>query len=57
MIGINKKCYECVYMKHDWTCADDYCECGNDNILFNDEDKSCPCTLFENKSEILLTNN
>lgn len=63
MIAINEKCYQCDYMKSDCLYNpydSDYCERGNDDIMFNDSTNP-PCSLFEFKFDSfvqgLLNNN
>ena len=47
MIAVNKKCYICEFLKSDFACATDYCERGNDDVMFNEEEEDNPCTLFK----------
>lgn len=44
MIALNKDCYICEYMKSDFALATDYCERGNDDIMYNE---NCNCGLFK----------
>lgn len=47
MIAVYKKCYVCKYMKSDYGCATDYCQRGNEAIMFNEESEDNKCNLFE----------
>ena len=49
VFAVNKKCYECMYKKEERACLTDYCERGNDDVMFNDEDVENPCKQFERK--------
>ncbi len=49
ILAVNKKCYECRYKKEECDCLTDYCERGNDDVMFNDEDVENPCKQFERK--------
>ena len=47
MIALNRKCYSCKYMKYDYSTKDDYCERGNDDIMFDGIEHEVDCPLYE----------
>lgn len=47
MVAINRECYTCKFLKSDFACATDYCERGNDDVMFNETDCENQCKLFE----------
>ena len=47
MIAVNRECYTCKFFKSDFACATDYCERGNDDVMFNETDYDNQCVLFD----------
>lgn len=46
MIAVNRECYTCKFLKTDFSCCTDYCERGNDDVMFRETDYNNQCSLF-----------